>query len=187
MNKGLCNFIETNGSFSILIQLMKYKDRRSVVFLPTITFASIDLQTIELLNKKLGDKKEIIEYKQKDRKNITYKLVFQGIDDTNYILDNIMECKFESDYRIKVIKLFEKTVKELSHIGVYHTEWDNKFRKIIDLKRDINKLKRTREGYTGEEWENRIKDHLYGETELIKKTMKDIIMDKVRGVKKNGQ
>lgn len=159
MNEEFCSYIQQSGSFSVLIQKGRSRNRNTIQFKPTITFANIDLEKVENVNRILGGIYQIKEYKQKD-KNRVYKIVIQGTNNVNYILDNIVGCDIQSQKRKEVIKNFTEAVKKIQEIGEYHTEWNPKFEEIIDLKREINKDKRTRGGFSGKEWRDMIAKYL---------------------------
>lgn len=160
----MINYFDEHVSFNVLINLLSSKKKKYVVFKPMISIVTTDKNRLNKIIKILDVnvniyERDVIVRKQKVKR---YEVRVQHFDTIKKVLQNVNIQEIKSDNKKENMRLFNKIFEKILLYGHIHTEWDDNFLEIIQLKNQLNLPNRTRTGFTVNQWINKIKNHFSG-------------------------
>lgn len=164
-DKQIMTYFENKVSFSLNIGLQEGVKVNYIIFKPYVKMVEKNREILDSLVERLKLQNSVIKLvkSSNSQSQITNKLVIQNFEDletlTSFISANI---KFVSSAnRRKVLKDFISIYKMVLSVGHIHKEWDESFKKLVDMKLRLNATRRniSKNRYSMDDWINRMKKH----------------------------
>jgi hypothetical protein len=158
-------FFEGQTSFSVNIGLSKSKNKRYVVFKPTISIVSVDIDQVKFLTNFFNLQTRISRKKKKQNQNYLsdyFTLQIQSFEDIDTIIAHLKDHSFKSGIKNQKFSRFVDCYEDIKSMGHIHSVWIDAFDDVIRKKLSINSSRSNinKLRYSEEDWVKRIKEHL---------------------------